>query len=215
MTGKEYCRLYRKSRDKAYDALFESYCNYVYAIAYNKLRSVASKEDIEECVSDVFSSVFLSYDAKGSFNGDLKGVIGKIASNKAINMFHSLSAKNGGSLSYSLEFFEELEDLRIRGSGWTPSGKGILSPCYIVSDPEIKRKIIDFLLIHRAVLLHAENAGIIRQFAAKHKEDLARLGDGDPYVGLERAGVAEWIKAGKDPEAEWRKKFPAGGEAEQ
>jgi hypothetical protein len=26
-------------------------------------------------------------------------------------------------------------------------------------------------------------------------------------VGLERAGVAEWIKAGKDPEAEWRKKF--------
>ena len=36
--------------------------------------------------------------------------------------------------------------------------------------------------------------------------------DGDPYVGLERAGVAEWIKAGKDPEAEeWRKKFPAGG----
>ena len=60
------------------------------------------------------------------------------------------------------------------------------------------------------MLLHAENAGIIRRFAAKHKEDLALLGDGDPYVGLERAGVAEWIKAGKDPEAEWRKKFPAG-----
>lgn len=42
----------------------------------------------------------------------------------------------------------------------------------------------------------------------RHREDLARLGDGDPYVGLERAGVAEWIKAGKDPEAEWEKKYP-------
>ena len=34
------------------------------------------------------------------------------------------------------------------------------------------------------------------------------FGDGDPYVGLERAGVSEWIKAGKDPEAEWQKTFP-------
>ena len=27
----------------------------------------------------------------------------------------------------------------------------------------------------------------------------------------ERAGITEWIKAGKNPVAEWRKKFPAGG----
>ena len=126
----------------------------------------------------------------------------------------SLSAKNGGCLSYSLEFFEETRELRIGGSGWTPSGKGILSPRYCVSDPEIEKKIIDFLLARRDVLLHAENAGIMRRFAAKHKEDLTKLGDGDPYVGLERAGVAEWIKAGKDPEAEWQKKFSAGGGAQ-
>ena len=50
---------------------------------------------------------------------------------------------------------------------------------------------------------------MIRQY----RTDLTKLGDGDPYVGLERAGVAEWIKAGKDPEAEWKKKFSAGGEA--
>ena len=46
----------------------------------------------------------------------------------------------------------------------------------------------------------------------RHREDLAQLGDGDPYVGLERAGVAEWIKTGKDPEAEWRKKYPPTAE---
>ena len=40
-----------------------------------------------------------------------------------------------------------------------------------------------------------------------HENELTKLGDGDPYVGLERAGVAEWIKAGKDPDAERREKF--------
>ena len=47
MTGNEYCALYKKSRDRAYDALFENYCDYVYAIVYNKLRSTASREDME------------------------------------------------------------------------------------------------------------------------------------------------------------------------
>ena len=32
--------------------------------------------------------------------------------------------------------------------------------------------------------------------------------NGDPYVGLERAGIPGWIKDGKDPEEEWRKKYP-------
>ena len=45
MTGKEYSKLYNESRDKAYDTLFEEYCNYVYAIIYNRLRGVASRED--------------------------------------------------------------------------------------------------------------------------------------------------------------------------
>lgn len=33
--------------------------------------------------------------------------------------------------------------------------------------------------------------------------------DDDPFVGLERAGGADWIKEGKDPEAEWARIFPA------
>ena len=72
MTGKEYSRLYHKYRDKAYDALFEEYCNYVYAIVYNRLRGIASREDIEECVSDVFADVFFGYDTASSFSGDMK-----------------------------------------------------------------------------------------------------------------------------------------------
>ena len=95
MTGKEYCTLYKRSRDAAYDALFENYCDYVYAIVYNKLRSTASREDIEECVSDIFADVFFGYDTESSNDSDMQGYIGTVAKRRAINAFHSLAAKNG------------------------------------------------------------------------------------------------------------------------
>ena len=95
MTGKEYTSLYRKSRDQAYDALFAAYCDYVYAIVYNKLRSTASREDIEECVSDIFADVFFGYDTESDHEGDMKGYIGTVAKRRAINAFHSLTARKG------------------------------------------------------------------------------------------------------------------------
>ena len=104
MTDSEYRVLYGRSPAAAQNALFDEYLNYVYSIVYNKLRSCGREQDIEECVSDVFSAVFLSYDGSQTVNGDLKGFIGKIASNKAINMFHSLSARNGRTA-----YIDELE----------------------------------------------------------------------------------------------------------
>ena len=90
MTDNEYRKMYEKDPHTAQTALFDEYLNYVYAIVYNKLRSSGSREDIEECVGDVFSAVFISYDRNGSFNGDLKGFIGTIASRKAIQMYRTL-----------------------------------------------------------------------------------------------------------------------------
>ena len=58
MTGTDYCKLHDRSPEEAYDALFNAYCDYVHAIIFNRLRSVASREDIEECVSDVFADIF-------------------------------------------------------------------------------------------------------------------------------------------------------------
>lgn len=95
MTGKEYSRLYAKSPNRAYDALFEEYCDYVYAIVYNKLRSVASREDMEECASDIFSDVFFGFDRSGGNSGDMKGYIGTVAKRRAINAYHSLTARAG------------------------------------------------------------------------------------------------------------------------
>lgn len=104
MTDNEYRKLFEKSPAEAQNTLFEEYINYVYSIVFNKLRSCGSAEDIEECVSDVFSAVFLCYDSKQDINGDLKGYIGKIAANKAINMFRSLTAK-----SRQTSYIEELD----------------------------------------------------------------------------------------------------------
>ncbi len=95
MTGTEYCRLYKKSPDTAYDELFGCYCDYVYAVVYNKLRGVASREDIEECVSDIFADVFFGYDTESDFAGDMKGYISTIAKRRAINAFHSITARSG------------------------------------------------------------------------------------------------------------------------
>lgn len=90
MTDNEYRKMYDKDPRKAQTALFDEYLGYVYAIVYNKLRSCGSSEDIEECVGDVFSAVLISYDRSGSFDGDLKGLIGTIANRTAIQMYRKL-----------------------------------------------------------------------------------------------------------------------------
>ena len=66
MTGADYCALFRRSEDLAYRALFDEYGDYVYTIVYNKLHRSGSREDIEECVSDVFAKVFFSYDTSSA-----------------------------------------------------------------------------------------------------------------------------------------------------
>lgn len=90
MTDSEYKKLYEKDPSEAQTVLFNEYLSYVYAIVYNKLRSCGSREDMEECVGDVFSAVFISYDRNGFFDGDMKGFIGTIASRTAIQMYRRL-----------------------------------------------------------------------------------------------------------------------------
>ena len=90
MTNEELQNAARESKKKAQRAIFDQYFSYVYTIIFSKLRSCASREDIEECVGDVFSAVFISYDRNGSFDGDLKGLIGTIASRTAIQMYRKL-----------------------------------------------------------------------------------------------------------------------------
>ena len=113
MTDIEYRTMYEKSPQKAQTALFDEYLNYVYAIVYNKLRSCGSREDIEECVGDTSSAVFISYDKEGKFNGNLKGFIGTIASRKAVQMFRRLSSKSNSTVYIEDETTEFADSERI------------------------------------------------------------------------------------------------------
>ncbi|MBQ6181232.1 MAG: sigma-70 family RNA polymerase sigma factor [Ruminococcus sp.] len=90
MTDNEYRGMYNEDPYSAQTSLFDEYLNYVYAIVYNKLRSCGSREDMEECVGDVFSAVFLHFDSKCSFSGDLKALIGTIASRTAVQKYRSI-----------------------------------------------------------------------------------------------------------------------------
>jgi RNA polymerase sigma-70 factor (ECF subfamily) len=93
MTGIEYSALYEKSPDKAYKELFDTYCNYVYTIVYNKIGRIASAEDVEETVSDIFADIFFSYDTGSKYENDMQGYVNTVAKRKAINTYHRLCAR--------------------------------------------------------------------------------------------------------------------------
>lgn len=94
MTHNEYRTQLETNKEKAERKLYDEYVNYVYTIVYNRLRSCGSREDIGECVADVFMDVYTSYDRKIDISGDIKGFIGTVASRKAATYFHRLSKNN-------------------------------------------------------------------------------------------------------------------------
>ena len=87
MTHKEFRSKSRLSTETAHKELFEEYCSYVYTIVYNRLRSCVSREDIEECVCDVFADVYIYYDDSKEIEGDISGFIGTIARRKSAEIY--------------------------------------------------------------------------------------------------------------------------------
>ena len=99
MTDRELKAGMKKNPKKVRSAVFEEYCNYVYAIVINKIRNFASREDIEECVSDVFADFFRSADKLGNNSEDLKNYIGTIARRRAVDAFRNLRKNYGATVS--------------------------------------------------------------------------------------------------------------------
>lgn len=90
MKHSEYRKLLENDKSAAQRALFRDYLNYVYTIVFNRLRSCGSREDIDECVSDVFTDVFASYENKSNKTDDMKGFILTVALRKAAAYYHRL-----------------------------------------------------------------------------------------------------------------------------
>ena len=99
MTDQQVRELLKSSPRTAHRLVFNEYYSYVYTIVFNRLRSCASREDIDECVSDVFSDVFIKYNSRSAYSGDIKGFIAFIAKRRSIDMFRRLCSKKADTLS--------------------------------------------------------------------------------------------------------------------
>lgn len=119
----------------------------------------------------------------------------------------------GTNLGYSstLEYHKESGGIRFRvfrisSSFFFPRKN---QSCFRIADPVQEKEIWQFIQTHERELTDSDFQQAVRDFIARYKDELRKIGNGDFRLGLERAGVAEWIKEGKDPETEWAKKFPA------
>ncbi|SDA26728.1 RNA polymerase sigma-70 factor, ECF subfamily [Ruminococcus sp. YE71] len=93
MTGQRYKELLGVSQDSACRAVFDEYSAYVYTIVYNRA-SGASREDIEECVSDIFADVFFSYDPLADESSDMRAFIGTVAKRQATDLYRRTSRRS-------------------------------------------------------------------------------------------------------------------------
>ena len=67
--------------------MMDNYIALIYTIIFNKLSGMHSKEDIEECVSDVFFEVFHYKGRIDLQKGSIKAFLAVVAKRKAIDMY--------------------------------------------------------------------------------------------------------------------------------
>ena len=108
MTDRELRLLMAESTEKCHRAVFENYCNYVHVIVINILRNCGSREDMEDCVSEVFFKLYKQFDSGIDLSGNLKNYIAAVARNTAIDAFRRISIGNGRNISIDDEGMNEL-----------------------------------------------------------------------------------------------------------
>jgi RNA polymerase sigma-70 factor (ECF subfamily) len=115
MSDPEWAELLEKSPSEAYRQLIDCYGNYVYAIVKSKLGKVGTREDAEDCVSDVFVDIFKNRHRYSAEGGSLKSFIGTISKRRAIDMFRQLTNRRESVSIDDEDFYlppsnEDIED---------------------------------------------------------------------------------------------------------
>lgn len=95
----ELLLLLRNNPEKGLEEIMDIYAGFVYTIAYGKLSSVGTKEDIEECVSDIFYTFYRHINAIDLEKGSIKAYLGVISKRKAIDGFRKISKAANKSVS--------------------------------------------------------------------------------------------------------------------
>jgi RNA polymerase sigma-70 factor (ECF subfamily) len=74
--------------------MMDNYMALAYTIIFNKLSGIYSREDIEECVSDVFFEIFHHRDRINLEKGSVKALLAVVAKRKAIDMYRKNKNNN-------------------------------------------------------------------------------------------------------------------------
>ena len=98
------------SVQKCHRAVFDKYCNYVYTIAFSILKGCGSREDVEECVSDVFMKIYKLLDEETGFSDNFKAFIGAVARNTAIDAFRKISTRTSRTAYIDDDTVNEFRD---------------------------------------------------------------------------------------------------------
>ena len=91
MTDNELRDCIRQSQETGCRALYDTYFHYVYAIVHHILHGYAGREDVEECVMDVFLDVIQHYDPE--HEGSVKAYVGTTAKRRAIDRCRQFSSR--------------------------------------------------------------------------------------------------------------------------
>lgn len=107
----EYHLLMAADKSRAEQLLYDEYVNYVYTIVFSHLRSCATREDINECVIDVFMDVFTFYEKGDIISDDMKGFIGTVAYRKSAAYFKKLCRNSSVPLDDMADTIPSDEDI--------------------------------------------------------------------------------------------------------
>lgn len=170
MEYREYRLLFEADKNRAEQLLYNEYINYVYAIVFSRLRSCATREDISECVIDVFIDIYTFYEKGNVTSEDMKGFIGTVAYRKAAAYFKKLCRNRSVPL-------DELADT-------LPSGEDI--------QQNAEQKDLHGILLDMIDSLGEPDSTIIVQkyFYGRNSREIARIVPLSPVMIRVRSGRA-------------------------
>ena len=92
MSEEQIRSLMQHDRETGERAIYDAYYTYVYAIVYRRISGIGTREDVEDCVIDVFLEVFRHFDM--IHESSLNAYIGTAAKNKASNLCRRLTSRS-------------------------------------------------------------------------------------------------------------------------
>ena len=92
-------QLLKSEPEKGIEEFLGQYAGLVYSIVMGRVRSVASEEDIEECVSDIVFEIYQKVNTIDLNRGSLQAWTSVVAKKRAINLYRKKARELGRTAS--------------------------------------------------------------------------------------------------------------------